>query len=99
MKESNKKEGETTLLDNMVLYLINQTKGKYQYWQKYANIFEDRVKEIDKSKEDIAKMMMDKPDSEETKAALLFAQYDYSMHRQDLNKLLEEYVCNLLQDL
>lgn len=91
MKE-NKQEGGSTIPERAIEYLISETKAKYQYWQKYANIFEEKVKDINKSKGEVAKMMMERPDSEEAKAALLFAQYDYNMHRNDINSLLRQYL-------
>lgn len=86
------REGDTVLAENAVKYLIQETKAKYQYWQKYATLFDKKIEEIESEKQEVAKMMMENPDSEESKAALMFARYDFSKHVADINSLVDEYV-------
>lgn len=69
-------------------YLITKVRSDYDYWQGYANLFESKEKEINDRKEEVFKLFKDSPDSDEAKKAMMFIQYDYQHHIEDLKAIL-----------
>ena len=79
-------------LTDLEKYLIIKIKSDFDYWQGYANVFQGKEKEFADNKEKIAKLFKESPDTEEAKRALLFAQYDYQFHQNDLKDIMIKLV-------
>lgn len=70
--------------------IVETTKEKLEYWKKYVKIFEATNKNIDANRKELAKKLMDDPNSKEIRGQVEYLFYDYNMNIQDLNQLTQE---------
>lgn len=75
-------------LTDLEKYLIQKIKSSYDYWQGYANIFEQKEREIEEKKKEVFKIFKESPDTDEAKRLLTFIQYDYQNHLADLKNIV-----------
>lgn len=68
-------------------FLVKKIKSDFDYWQGYLNIFEEKQKEFETNRKEIANIMKEDPKGEAAKASLLYMQYDYANHLDDLRQM------------
>lgn len=71
-------------------FLVKKIIADYDYWQGYLNIFEEKQKEFETNKKEIANIMREDPQGEAAKASLLYMQYDYANHLDDLRQMNQQ---------